>query len=141
MVRVDADTLLGRSDQPAVMGRTYVPAETARRSLCDCGVIPYRTNDAGDVLDIGRKSQSIPTAMRRAMLARDGFGCRFPGCSHHRFLHGHHVQHWEDGGATRLDNLVTLCSAHHRTVHELGFHVERHDGRFIFFDPEGNVSQ
>ena len=35
--------------------------------------------------------------MRRALVVRDG-GCRFPGCTHTRFVDGHHIEHWADGG-------------------------------------------
>jgi hypothetical protein len=94
LVRVDADTLTGRSDQPAVMGSTFVSAECARRLLCNAGVIPYRANPNGDVLDIGRKSRTIPPKMHLAMLARDDFECQFPGCSHDMFLQGHHIHEW-----------------------------------------------
>jgi 5-methylcytosine-specific restriction endonuclease McrA len=139
VVRVDADTLIGRSTQPAVMGCTNVSAETARRLLCNAAVIPFRVDSDGDVLDIGHRSRAIPPKMRLAMLARDDFHCRFPGCAHTSFLDGHHVLHWENGGPTKLDNLVTLCTAHHRTVHELGFYVERHHDRFVFFDPNGEA--
>ena len=63
---------------------------------------------------------SIPTAIARALKARDG-GCRFPGCDRTRFTEGHHVKHWADGGETKLSNLVTLCGFHHRLVHEGGY--------------------
>ena len=29
------------------------------------------------------------------------------------------------GGETRLDNLMLLCSRHHRLMHEGGFRIER----------------
>jgi hypothetical protein len=54
--------------------------------------------------------------MRRALKRRDG-GCRFPGCPDTRFVDAHHIEHWADGGETRLDNLVllcTLCRARHK---------------------------
>jgi hypothetical protein len=141
MVRVDADTLIGRTDHPAVTGSTYVSAETARRLLCDCGVVPYRADPDGNVLDIGRKSRTIPPAIRRALFVRDEHQCQFPGCAHRLFTQAHHVHHWEHGGRTSLDNLITLCSRHHRTVHELGFYIECHDGEFVFFDPKGEPLQ
>jgi hypothetical protein len=77
----------------------------------------------GAVLDIGRRSRAIPAAIRRALWIRD-HGCRFPGCFNERFLHGHHVEHWLHGGRTSLDNLVMLCSFHHRQIHEGGFSVQ-----------------
>ncbi len=77
---------------------------------------------SGSVLNVGRKTRTVPPAIRRALDHRDG-GCRFPGCGL-RFCDAHHIKHWADGGETRLDNLVLLCRRHHRTVHEDGFRVE-----------------
>ena len=42
---------------------------------------------------------------------------------------GHHIEHWSEGGATELSNLVLVCRWLHRLVHEGGFKVEtREDG-------------
>ena len=95
-----------------------------------------RHNRNGNVLDVGRKTRTIPPAIRRALGARDR-RCRFPGCDSRR-CDAHHVRHWADGGATRLDNLVLLCRRHHRAVHEEGFGVElRGDASPTFFRPDG----
>jgi hypothetical protein len=78
----------------------------------------------------------VPTAIHRALLHRDG-SCRFPGCNL-RICDAHHVEHWADGGATTLDNLVLLCRRHHRAVHEEGFTMKRlPDDGFAFFRPDG----
>ena len=98
-----------------------VSAETARRVACDAGAVVMRHAADGSVLDVGRKTRTIPPALRRALLARDR-QCRFPGCNARR-CDAHHVEHWADGGPTRLDNLVLLCRRHHRAVHEEGFLV------------------
>jgi hypothetical protein len=90
----------------------------------------------GQVLDVGRRTRTIPPALRRALQARDR-GCRFPGCGV-RHAQGHHVHHWANGGPTRLDNLALLCRRHHRAVHEEGYQVERDgDGRLHFRTPRG----
>ncbi len=90
-----------------------------------------------DLLDIGRKSRSIPPAIRRALNHRDG-GCRFPGCTAHKYVDAHHIVHWADGGETKLDNLVTLCRHHHRAVHEGGFDVRMDSSQQpIFHDRNG----
>ena len=109
VVHVDAETLRqatpGRcelEDGPALA------AQTARRLACDASVITIIEDDAGQPLDVGRRTRTIPPAIRRALRARDR-GCTFPGCTHTRFLDGHHVQHWADGGETKLSNLVSLC--------------------------------
>jgi hypothetical protein len=41
--------------------------------------------------------------------ARDR-GCRFPGCTHTRYVDGHHVHHWADGGAWRFRKPVVIRS-------------------------------
>src|SRR5689334_24630764 len=61
--------------------------------------------------------------MKRALLQRDRT-CRFPGCANRVFLEGRHIEHWADGGQTRLSNLISLCSHHHRFVHEYGYLIE-----------------
>ena len=64
--------------------------------------------------------------------------CSFPGCTHTRFLHGHHWRHWLHGGETSLANLLLLCPFHHGLVHEGGWSVERdEEGRFSFVAPTG----
>ena len=93
--------------------------ETARRLACDASLVRD-----------GRKSRTIPPALRRALRARDG-DCRFPGCENRRFVDAHHVRHWACGGETTLGNLVLLCRRHHRAVHEGGYTVDQ-DGRFLY---------
>jgi hypothetical protein len=96
----------------------------------------------GQPLSIGRKSRSIPPAIRRALRARDR-GCRFPGCINRYRIDGHHIRHWADGGETSLDNLLQLCRHHHRLLHEGGFSCERtignSGGKIVFRNPYGQV--
>ena len=114
----------------------YVSTETSQRLSCDTSLVHIRRDTKGDVLDVGRKTRTIPPSIRRALAARDT-GCRFPGCTSHR-CDAHHVQHWSDGGATSLDNLVLLCRRHHHAVHEGGFSVIRGvDGALTFMRPDG----
>ena len=114
-----------------------VSAETLRRVCCDGGLVTAAVDDQGAVLDVGRKTRAIPTAIRRALSIRDQ-GCRFPGCSNQRFLHGHHVRHWLHGGRTALDNLVLLCSFHHRQIHEGGYRLRLNaDGGIEVRTPRG----
>ncbi len=102
-------------------GALYVSMETSQRLACDASLVHMRHDAEGGILDVGRKTRAIPPSIRRALAARDT-GCRFPGCTSRR-CDAHHVDHWSDGGATRLDNLVLLCRRHHRAVHEGGFAV------------------
>jgi hypothetical protein len=112
-----------------------VSAETSRRLACDSGVVHWRESTDGTALDVGRRTRSIPPALRRALERRDQ-GCRFPGCTAHRFVDAHHIHHWADGGETKLDNLVLLCRHHHRHVHEAGYTVTMNEaGLPEFTDP------
>jgi hypothetical protein len=136
MVHVDQDPLAPDGVVSASLDDgTRVSAETFRRIACDCGVVAAAGDGAG--LNIGRRTRSIPPAIRRALALRDR-GCRFPGCTHTRFLHGHHVQHWLHGGETSVDNLALLCTFHHHLVHEGGWNVARgEDGELVFTAPDG----
>jgi len=113
--------------------------DTVGRIACDSSLLRITEDDAGNPLDIGRKTRAVPPALRRALQARDA-GCRFPGCSHRRFVDAHHIRHWADGGDISIDNLVLLCRHHHRLVHEGGFGLERTaDGRIHFSRPDGRL--
>ncbi len=99
-----------------------VAPDTLRRLACDASVTRITVTDEGAPLDVGRKNRTVPPALRRALVARDG-GCRFPGCTNHRWVDAHHIEHWVDGGTTRSGNLILLCTTHHRLVHEGGFRL------------------
>jgi hypothetical protein len=123
------------ADVSHLEGGPHVTAETSRRIACDASIVRLHEDEDSEPLSIGRKSRTIPPAIRRALRARDD-GCRFPGCTHRSFLDGHHIEHWADGGETGLDNLVQLCRHHHRLVHEGGFHCGKDEqGKLQFRDP------
>ena len=59
--------------------------------------------------------------MRRAITQRDR-GCRFPGCDRKAsWCEAHHVEPWQHGGPTNINNLVLLCAFHHHVVHRQGW--------------------
>ncbi len=101
-------------------GQFPLAATTARRLACDAALVTVLEDTAGNVLNVGRKTRTIPPAIRRALTLRDQ-GCRFPGCCETRFVDAHHIHHWCDGGETRLDNLILLCRHHHTLLHQQGF--------------------
>ena len=119
-------------------GGLHIGKEAARRVACDAGLVVLRHAADGQVLDVGRRSRTVPSAMRRALLSRDRGQCQFPGCES-RHCDAHHVEHWADGGETRLQNLVLACRFHHRALHEGGFRVVPGDtdGQFRFLRPDG----
>ena len=109
-------------------GGIHVSPETARRMACDAATVEMQHGPGGEILKVGRGTRTISPALRRALAARDR-QCRFPGCQNRR-CDAHHLEHWADGGATALDNLVLLCR-HHRAAHEDGFRAT--------LDAQGNV--
>lgn len=114
-----------------------VSAETSRRLACDASVVTVTSDDQSEPSQT-RRSRAIPVSIRRALAARDHTS-RFPGCTSRR-CDAHHIEHWVDGGATRLDNLVRLCRRHHRAVHEGGFDLRvQADGALAFYSPAGSL--
>ena len=115
----------------------HLAATAARRIACDAGRVLVAHAPDGAVLEVGRRTRTVPTPLRRALEVRDHHQCQFPGCQL-RHCDAHHVVHWADGGATRLENLVLCCRYHHRAVHEEGFQVvSGADGQFLFRRPDG----
>ena len=112
----------------------------ARQVACDSALTRIVMGPGSEPLDVGRKTQVVPPAMRRALVARDR-GCRFPGCDRPPgWTDAHHVVHWADGGPTSLQNLVLLCRRHHRLVHRPGgFGLVMTGGRPVFSRPDGSV--
>ena len=111
-------------EAPGLTSKSELPLESIRSLCCDGSLIPVTEDDKGNPLNVGRKHRVVQPALRRALLSRDKC-CRFPGCTHKlwidaqslpRFI-GYHVTHWIDGGETSLENVMLLCSAHHRLLH------------------------
>ena len=145
MVHIDAETLVKDSPGAQAIGTGNcsvargpgIAPEVVRRICCDSSLVPLVELD-GQPLAVGHQRRSIPSSIRRALIARDGC-CQFPGCERHRFVDAHHIRHWAHGGETKLDNLVLLCRHHHRLVHEGGFYVTREGtGPPVFRGPDGS---
>ncbi len=116
-----------------------IATATARRYCCDAGVVVAQVDAQGVPLSVGRKTRTIPAAIKRALLLRDRT-CRFPGCTHSRYVDGHHIEHWANGGETSLSNLMLLCNAHHTLLHEGGCRVEANGaGGWDFFDHRNRI--
>jgi hypothetical protein len=130
-VTLDPDSLLGHPG--AVGGETGwagpLDPEACRRLACDGAVTR--------VLEVGRATRVIQPGQRTALAVRDG-GCVFPACQRPlAWCEAHHLRHWLHGGPTDLANLALLCRAHHRAVHEGGWHLTRQpDGRLTASPPQ-----
>ncbi len=138
-VHVSAKTLRGEldpDDAPQLANGPILSLKTAERLTCDGSIVPIMENAKGEPLSVGRKTRTVPPALRRALHRRDK-GCRFPGCEQIQHVDAHHIQHWAHGGETKLDNLVLLCRYHHRQLHEGGYSIERQGFELTFNDPRG----
>jgi hypothetical protein len=114
-------------------------SSTVRRLACDQPTVVIREDGEGNLLNLGRRTRRPNRPLRRALRHRDGDRCRFPGCPGNG-VEAHHVTHWLDGGATRLENMVSLCRRHHHRHHEGAFGIEATgDGSFRFSLPFGKI--
>jgi hypothetical protein len=139
-VHVDAEVLAGTREDGVCMieGIGAVSPALVRRLLCDARVCTV-TEQVDGIFNLGRSQRSVNRRQRRALHQRDG-GCRFPGCAMRRFVDAHHVVPWDDHGPTDMDNLMLLCTAHHRLFHEGAYRIDRlGGGRFTFRRPDGRI--
>jgi hypothetical protein len=123
VVHVDGKALTGGAQAATgVTGFSDLPIDTVKRLLCDCSVVVVAEDENGKPLDVGRKQRTVSTALRRALHSRDR-GCTFPGCHRRRYVDGHHLKHWINGGETVPANMILLCDYHHGLLHRGAFSI------------------
>jgi hypothetical protein len=123
VVLIDHQTLLGQLLEAGVCelsdGTTISPA-TARRLACEAGILPAVLDGPSRKLDLGYTQRLASAAQRLALMVRDG-GCVFPDCDRPSWMcDAHHLDPFPSG-PTDLDNLASVCEAHHHLVHEGGW--------------------
>jgi hypothetical protein len=127
-----------RASQPGRGELVVVGSEVIEMAECDgqhIGQVDAHVGASDAVAP--RAAQTIPPALRRAVLRRDERTCRAPACRHATFVDVHHIVPRADGGKNVAENLITLCSAHHRAIHrgELVLEVAETEGlRFLHAD-------
>jgi hypothetical protein len=104
-----------------------VAPEIASMAECDAQHVPPIPSPANDSqppthpdAHVGvrpRAKQDPPPATRRTVMQRDHHRCRVPGCRSTIFVDVHHVIGRAEGGDNTVQNLITLCAAHHRAAH------------------------
>ncbi|WP_220471740.1 HNH endonuclease signature motif containing protein [Tomitella gaofuii] len=124
----------GRGEYTGTLGFGEV-----RGIACDAAVTPVIVDGHGVPLALGRTVRLASAAQRRALAVRDQ-GCAFPACSRPTaWTEAHHIVAWSAGGRTDLDNLVSLCSAHHRAVHNDGWEIALSEHRLPVFRPPARI--
>ena len=131
--RVDETGMLAGTE---IEGATAVPRSVAERLLCDARVQVIVEDADGEVVRADAARREPAPWMVRQLRYRDR-GCRFPGCGTNAFTQAHHVRWWSRGGPTDLENLVLVCSFHHRLVHEHGWAIRRSDAGVTWITPDG----
>jgi hypothetical protein len=133
VIHADAKSLTGGT------GRCDLPIDTVKRLLCDCRLVTVVEDENGQPLDVGRKQRTVSTALKRALYARDR-GCTFPGCHRKRYLDGHHLHHWINGGETSAENMTLLCTHHHGLLHKGAFSIVKEaDDTLRFVTADGRT--
>jgi hypothetical protein len=119
---------------------TRVDGATIQRLACDAGYHRVVTKGGSSILDYGRTRRNIPVNLFNALVARDR-RCRFPGCDRPpHWCEAHHIEHWENHGPTKIDNLVLACSRHHHILHMPGWHIRlRPDATVEVTTPAGQT--
>jgi hypothetical protein len=136
-------TLIVRADDPDAVytiDGCRLKAERYRHLFCDAAFTAVVVDRVGVPLGLGRTARYATPAQRRALIVRDG-GCVFPGCdAPASWCDAHHVDHWDHGGNTDLDNLALLCRHHHGVTHRTGWRMTaRPDQRFAWITPGGHT--
>ena len=98
---------------------------------------------SGTVVDVGRARYRPPAGLADLVRARDR-ACVFPTCqTPAERCDIDHLTAWSQGGTTSLDNLTTLCQAHHRLKHTPGWALTRDQatGTLSWHTPDKTIYQ
>ena len=121
-------------------GYGLVPAGLARELIVEGAALTrvLTDPDSGAVVSVGRTHRVPPPRMRLALQLRDRT-CRFPGCTRSAATaEADHTIEWRHGGETALDNLASLCVAHHHVRHgDRWTYVLHPDGTADWTTPTG----
>ena len=75
-------------------------------------------------IDVGRSKRLATVRQRRALEAIHPT-CAIPDCEViFDHCNVHHIDYWENGGSTDLNNMIPLCSRHHHAAHEGGWKLK-----------------
>ena len=118
-VTVPYEILTGDKKQLPELDGYAIDPETLKRWACDAGIVRIITNGDSQPIDVGRRTRTIPPALRRAIDQRDK-GCTWTGCGAPvSWCDVHHIVHWVNGGDTSLENCQLLCRKHHTMTHRI----------------------
>ena len=101
-----------------------LPVETVRRLACEAEILPVVLDGRSVPIDVGRSKRLATVHQRRALEAMHPT-CAIPDCEViFDHCNVHHIDYWENGGSTDLNNMIPLCSRHHHAAHEGGWKLK-----------------
>ena len=131
------DWQMNNADSCCIDHKQFLSPNVAKQLACDASLTTVLEDDQGNVLNVGRRSRTVPRSMAHALRIRDG-GCRFPGCCRTQYTDSHHIKHWVQGGETSMENLVTLCRFHHTLLHKGEYRLARDESGDLIFNNNRN---
>ncbi|WP_419918875.1 DUF222 domain-containing protein [Candidatus Poriferisocius sp.] len=133
LILADYDVVDQKLGRPRLSDGTPLPAEEFRKLACDAEILTGIFNSDLQCLSLGRQRHPSPQ-LKATLIARDQ-GCI--GCAKQpEWCVSHHIKHWDHGGPTQADNLVTICQDCHHKVHHRDWTVEKHpDTRRYYLRP------
>ncbi|MEE6294687.1 HNH endonuclease signature motif containing protein [Georgenia wangjunii] len=123
---------------PAILeDGSIVPLSELQRVMCDCEMTRIVLDAHGVPTDVGQTQRHYTRELRRAVTARDRH-CQWPECTlRASWCEVHHITWWSNGGATSIENGLTLCSYHHHRVHADHIRITTLPGGHAFHDRHG----
>jgi hypothetical protein len=110
--------------KPATLAEVIAWAADVTRTKFD----PVKRAERARLISSGNEAfpkpgrQRVTAAVKHPVVRRDGMQCTYVSmdrrrCEQKRWLHFHHKVEVKHGGLNTVDNLHTLCRAHHKLVH------------------------
>jgi hypothetical protein len=104
--------------------------EDSNKSMCHVNregektSVKIKPESVSSIDENGNRTQ-IPMQIQHDYIAKYGCRCRYTGCDGHEcgstaWLEWHHIKPVSEGGEHSVDNLILLCSCHHKLVHKSG---------------------
>jgi hypothetical protein len=122
-VNVDAEPLLAAQATPGgtceIPGIGPIPVEAARAYLGDA-LLTVIVKKGVDVTTVAHHGRTVPTAVRRAVEARDP-ECVNATCSAREHLEIHHLEDWVRTHTTIVDGVVRVCRWDHYLITHCGY--------------------
>ena len=116
-------------------GAGPISPETAERLTCDARRLTIKPH--GRDLVHSRVGRARPTPSSARCTTR--LALPVPGLHRHPRTQAHHIVPVEHGGATKLENLILLCSRHHKLLHDHHIRTSGNGEHPVFADSAGRA--